>query len=281
MFNPTNNLSQQKHAKFPDFLGQRIAESFDVLNLGVVRTQKTVQSYGNYRSWNGREGQFADVEDESGVRTPPLWPGSPPRRPNHYRCLSPASKAQAIERGQRELMELVSKMPESCYELSLKDLVEQPMMEVKQETTAVDKDNYSRKTEGKKKKKKNEKKAQISRSGSIDNGGFLLKMVFPVSLGSKKKKTKNDSNSTSNCNSKVSPRPSFSDASAKVEEKEWWKKTFSGPSEIESCGSSINSRSTKSSRSSSCSSSTSTDSRRHGMGNCCSFIRTRKSDTSE
>ncbi|GKU98386.1 hypothetical protein SLEP1_g11397 [Rubroshorea leprosula] len=273
MFDPNPNLSQQKHVHFPDFLGQ----SFDALNLGVVRTQKTVQGYGNYRSWNGREGRFGDGEDESGVRTPPLWPGSPPRKPNHYRCLSPSSKAQAIARGQRELMEMVSKMPESCYELSLRDLVEQPMVEAKQESTAVTEDNYRREKE--EMKKTNVKKAQITRTGSIDNGGFLLKMVFPVSFGSKKKKKKNDSNS--NSKSKVSPRPSVSDASVKAEDKEWWKKRFSGSSESESGGSSIHSRSTKSSRSSSCSSSSSTASRRHGMGGCCSFIGSRKSNISE
>ncbi|GLT34274.1 hypothetical protein SLA2020_087980 [Shorea laevis] len=273
MFDPNPNLSQQKHVHFPDFLGQSVG----ALNLGVVRTQKTVQGFGNYRSWNGREGRFGDGEDESGVRTPPLWPGSPPRKPNHYRCLSPSSKAQAIARGQRELMEMVSKMPESCYELSLRDLVEQPMVEAKQESTAVTEDNYRREKE--EKKKKSVKKAQITRSGSIDNGGFLLKMVFPVSYGSKKKKKKNDSNS----NSKVSPRPSVSDASVKAEDKEWWKKKFSGSSESESGGSSIHSRSTKSSRSSSCSSSSSSSaaSRRHGMGGCCSFIGSGKSNISE
>lgn len=190
------------------------------------------------------------VEDESGICSPPLWNSSPPKSPhqrkNYYRCLSPASKTQAIARGQRELMEMVNNMPESCYELSLKDLVEHhPRVEVGQEKRAEERKLMSNKKNVH--NRKVDKKGQVKRSGTIDSGGFYLKMVFPISLGSKKGK-KNES-LVSNSSNKVSPRTSVSDGSAN---KEWWKKkNLSGSGgESDSGVSSINSGSMKSSGSS-------------------------------
>ncbi|XP_047942678.1 uncharacterized protein LOC125189443 [Salvia hispanica] len=60
--------------------------------------------------------------DDSGAISPPLWRNrsSSPSLP----LLSPDSRAQAIARGRSELMEMVRHMPESSYELSLKDIVE-------------------------------------------------------------------------------------------------------------------------------------------------------------
>ncbi|XVF64438.1 hypothetical protein PTKIN_Ptkin09bG0169700 [Pterospermum kingtungense] len=277
-----------------DHLGRRSSDSYDSyvhdMNYDDSRTQQTAPNFANYRGWNSVEGRFGAetsmVEDVSGVSTPPLWRTSPSRSHPHrqsinYRCLSPSSKAQAIARGQRELMEMVSRMPESCYELSLKDLVEhQHVLETKQESFAegrgvVCEDAY-KKEMGKKKKKQTNPKPQIKRSGSIDNGGFLLKMVFPISLGSKKKKKKNDS--STNYNSKLSSKPMASDASSKSVDKEWWKKR-SGSSESESGGSSINSGSTKSNRSSSSSSSCrsiSISSRRRRRSGCLAFLLARK-----
>ena len=268
MLDPGTELPKS-HLSSSDHIGRRLNDGYDSYDHAMnydSRVQKTAQNYSNYRSWNSVEGRFGAetsmMEDESGVSTPPLWRTSPSRSPPHrqninYRSLSPSSKAQAIARGQRELMEMVSRMPESCYELTLKDLVEhQPMVvEPKQESFAegrgvINEDTY-KKEKGKKKQKNT--KPQINRSGSIDNGGFLLKMAFPISLGSKKKK--NDS--TTNHNSKVSSKTTVSDASGgKSVDKEWWKKR-SGSSESESGGSTKNSGSTKSGRSSSTSSSNS------------------------
>lgn len=207
-----------------------------------------------------------EEEESSGVSTPPLWRTSPHTSPhnsphtsphhrqNHYRCLSPKSKAQAIARGQRELMEMVSRMPESCYELSLKDIVEKPMVETRQEKLVQDGKTFDENTRraGAMENKRNDKNSQMKRSGSVENGGFLLKMAFPASLGSKKTKKKVDSST-----GKVSPRPSVSDGSAKGGENEWWKKRFSASvSESESGEySTTNSGSTKSTGSSSGSSS--------------------------
>ncbi|GMI82958.1 hypothetical protein like AT1G76980 [Hibiscus trionum] len=270
MFDPAAKLPKSDFS-----LSKHMGKNYD------SRVQKTAQSY---RSWN--------TMGADGTSTPPLWgtnpSPSPPRGNNiNYRCLSPSSKAQAIARGQRELMEMVSRMPESCFELTLKDLVEHrdAAVESKQESCAegrgaFNEDEYS------KEKKKNQK-PQIKRSGSIDSGGFLLKMAFPFSLGSKSKNKKETKRNGSNVNynSRVSPKPTVSDESGKGIDKEWWKKR-SGSSESDSGGSNINIGSTKSSRSSSTGSSSScgsvgNTSRRHTGNSCLAFIFNRKNKASQ
>ncbi|KAK7293806.1 hypothetical protein RJT34_16681 [Clitoria ternatea] len=97
----------------------------------------------------------------------------------------PSSKTQAIARGQRELMEMVKNMPESCYELSLKDLVERP----REENKNVDKKGHVK---------------TIRNKNNIDSGGgYYLKMMFPISFGSKKNNKKSES---SLVNKNLSPR---------------------------------------------------------------------------
>ncbi|OMO65474.1 hypothetical protein CCACVL1_21522 [Corchorus capsularis] len=265
------------------------------------RVQKTAQNYANYRGFGAQASMVEDEDDESGDSTPPLWRSSPSRSPpsphRQYRCLSPSSKAQAIARGQKELMEMVSRMPESCYELSLKDLVEhqyqhQPVnvVESRQESFAHGTNEESiNKVKKKKKKQNNQKKPQINRSGSMDNGGFLLKMVFPISLGSKKTKKKKKNESNTNQSVKISPKPTLADSSGNNKttvDKEWWKKR-SESSESESGGSTMNSGSTRSSRSSSTSSSSScrsitntTTRTRNGKNGCLDFILSRRSKAS-
>lgn len=51
--------------------------------------------------------------------------------------MSPASRTEAIVRGQRELMDMVKNMAESNYELTLKDLVEQTKTETSQEESLL------------------------------------------------------------------------------------------------------------------------------------------------
>ncbi|KAM6556224.1 hypothetical protein CsatB_003243 [Cannabis sativa] len=231
-------------------------------------------------------------DHDSGVISPRLW--SPPRSPNHqrahYRSLSPASRTQAIVRGQKEMMEMVQNMPESCYELSLRDLVEQPI--VAEARRNEDKDANISRNDSQKKRNSDfgNKGKEIRRSGTMENEGLLLKMVFPVSFGTKKKKktmvtNRNDQSISVNNSSKVSPKPFVSDGSkAGISnsscnnsgvDKEWWKKRNSVSGESESGDqSSLNSGSMKSSsgsRSSSCSSRNSS-SIRHGRGGCWGFI---------
>ncbi|CAK7346876.1 unnamed protein product [Dovyalis caffra] len=266
-----------------------------VLNYGVL-SRKTAENYGNYKGWNdmgmfGAERKDKQAE-ESGVCSPPLWRTSPPRSPqhrrNHYRSLSPSSRAQAIARGQKELMDMVSRMPEGCYELSLRDLVDQPTVvkDVKEESFSEDRSISNQEDvhilrREKEKKKRIEKKVQINRSGSIRNEGFLLKMVFPISFGSRKKKKNNNNPPIINNTLKdgrVSPRPLLSDnGSEKSVDEEWWKNKLpeSRDSESGTVLSSSNSGSSKSSGSSS-SRSNSRNSSRHRRGGCWSFIFAKK-----
>lgn len=297
MLEPGTKLLQNR-TQSTDHTGKLCTDSYDnsePRNYGP-RARKTAQNYTKYNSWNGMEVKFEPemkAVDESGICSPPLWKTSPPRSPqhraNHYRSLSPTSRTQAIARGQRELMEMVKNMPEACYELSLKDIVEQPkVLEARGRESSVSEERdlntevlYKRENS----KKRNDKRAQsqvVKRSASINNGGFYLKMVFPVSLGSKKnnnKKKKNDQSSVTNTSAKVSPKPIVQDGSSKGVDKEWWKKRISVSGESESGRSSSNSmKSTGSSSSSSSSSSRrsrSSNNRKKG-GGCWSFIRNKK-----
>lgn len=138
-------------------------------------------------------------------------------------------------------MEMVKNMPESCYELSLKDLVEHhPRMgSPKEDSCLLEDKNYDEheqavnqrvKSIRRQESKNSEKKAQILRSASMENRGLFLKVVFPVSLKSRKKKNL----MTNSTISRVSPKPEGSDKTSKNVDKDWWKKRFSGSSGSES-----------------------------------------------
>ncbi|XP_027332213.1 uncharacterized protein LOC113847356 [Abrus precatorius] len=250
-------------------------DAWGATNSDFFASKKQSKSYKNCHSYNDMEVQLGTGSkvDESGICSPPLWATSPPRsshhRKNYYRCLSPASKTQAIARGQRELMEMVKNMPESSYELSLKDLVEHPRVEVGEERKGGEKKLSNKNMHN----RKVDKKKQVKRSGNIDNGGFYLKMVFPISLGSKKKMNY-DFSVNNNSPNKVSPRTSVSDGSTKSLDKEWWKKNLSASGgESDSGISSINSGSMKSSSSSSGSSSRSNSRHEISVSSCWPFIR--------
>ncbi|XP_028757681.1 uncharacterized protein LOC114716789 isoform X2 [Neltuma alba] len=191
--------------------------------------------------------QSKEADDDSGICSPPLWRTSPPRSPqqrkNYYRSLSPASRTQAVARGQMELMEMVRNMPERTYELSLKDLVERPWVDARDENAADD-----RNPNGKRGQKRESNIRKMKKGSNVDRGGFYLKMMFPASLGSKKKK-KNES--SANGSSKVSPRHSLSEGSVKAADKDWWKKSLSASAKSDSGVSTINSGSVKSSGSNS------------------------------
>ncbi|KAG6419776.1 hypothetical protein SASPL_116288 [Salvia splendens] len=128
---------------------------------------------------------FQTSDDDSGACSPPLWKSSPstPSEPllshHHYRNLSPAARLQAIARGQRELMEMVKNMPESSYELSLKDLVEHHRIEA----------HAPPPEESPARVRRQESKRSMSRSGSlkVESRGVFLNMVLPFSLPAKKR----------------------------------------------------------------------------------------------
>ncbi|XP_019232991.1 PREDICTED: uncharacterized protein LOC109213631 [Nicotiana attenuata] len=105
---------------------------------------------------------------------------------------------------------MVKNMPESCFELYLKDLVDQPTIAFesqinKEKNQVVQHSVKIKRQESSNMNKKNNnqiKKDKMMRSKNIDNGGMFLNMVSPVPLRPKKKK-KNSANTTN----KVSPKP--------------------------------------------------------------------------
>ncbi|CAO2834259.1 unnamed protein product [Amaranthus hypochondriacus] len=241
-----------------------------------------------------------DDDQSSDPSTPQLWRSTSPKsfpsksvefpavnplncNQQSYQAMSPRSRTQAIAKGRRELMDMVRDLPETFYELSLKDIVEQKGgvdMEVKKEIDIPEekkpimavKEGKEMKKQRKngKRVKKSESKKKMVRSRSVDNGKFLLKTsVFPF-LGSRK--SKKNLNATSSF--KVAPMPKggqTSNGHVKFGEKEWWRKKSCISSESEESNG-LSSQST-SSRSSSSSSSNSSNGRRSNrlLPNCCIF----------
>ncbi|KAI4387971.1 hypothetical protein MLD38_000353 [Melastoma candidum] len=133
-------------------------------------------------------------EGDSGASTPSLWCTSPPDTPRgrgdiHPR-LSPGLRRQAILQGQRELMDMVRNMPESCYELTLKDLVDlprpppaPPRLPLEEHIKRPNLDEHH----GRRSLGNGNRTTTMGRSGSQGRGqqqeGLLLKMVFPVPVG--------------------------------------------------------------------------------------------------
>lgn len=170
------------------------------------------------------------VEDQVGAYSPPLWTRAMidfrqetstllPQN-HHYSCLSPTSRLRAIMDGRKELMEMIKDVPESSYELSLKDIVDdQQNMEDVQEKEVAEETKVKHKRENRiPQRTKNTKSSQICRIESMESEVFLLKMFLPVSLSSKKK-------AKARKNSKICPGQS-SEGSEKQARKDWWKIIF-------------------------------------------------------
>ncbi|KAF6167125.1 hypothetical protein GIB67_029763 [Kingdonia uniflora] len=198
------------------------------MNYGT-HTRRRIPNYNNY----GDPIEFRPRGEDGGpgVTSPPLWKStSPPardttavQRHNNYNNLSPASRTQAIARGRQELMEMVKHMPESCYELSLRDLVEKPKLQEVEQILAQHADTPTQK-KNRKVNKANKSKSQMLPSKSMNNGPVLLKMFLPISLRQKEKSLQTG---------KVSPRPSVREGEKGGADKEWWKKRSSVTEENE------------------------------------------------
>lgn len=130
-------------------------------------------------------------EDELSCASPPLWrPGSssyPMSTHTTYAYPYPMSaRAEDIAKGRQELMKMVEGMPESAYELSLSDLVEQKAAMQKRANEEVD--TETQKAEERSSGKQDRRKT----SGSYINGSskskgentkpFLLNIFIPKSL---------------------------------------------------------------------------------------------------
>ncbi|CAI9778061.1 unnamed protein product [Fraxinus pennsylvanica] len=214
MHNPRNEFSHT--------VDHRNGSCGDWGTAGFGRDNRNLNNQGvQFRPNQGME------EDDSGVHSPPLWknsrspakslsPSHPLLHHQNYRAFSPNSRTQAIARGQWELMEMVKNMPESSYELSLKDLVEHHRIETQDQEERLNKERNHGIQGLHQRAKKNEK---MSRKGSFDNRGLFLKMSFPISLKTKKK---------NNVVNKVLPKPEGST------DKDWWMKRFAGSSDSDS-----------------------------------------------
>ncbi|PHU28226.1 hypothetical protein BC332_00319 [Capsicum chinense] len=181
--------------------------------------------------------------DQSGVSSPPLWKNTSSRSHDHsfqnsinHRLNSPSLRALAIAQGQWELMEMVKNMPESCYELSLKDLVEKNDQEQclinKEEGSFTSTNDHqeqvvqqrvrSIKRQESSNMNGDQKKGKVMRNESFEDKGSFLKVFFPI------------------------PPKLLAEGGTDKSEKDWWKKRFSCSSESDSSktGSSSNSEST-------------------------------------
>ncbi|CAI9266640.1 unnamed protein product [Lactuca saligna] len=222
---------------------------------------------GSGAAAGGIQFRLETMDEDSGVCSPPLWRSlSPPDSPvrfNNQRPLSPSSRAQAIARGQREIMEMVENMPETSYELSLKDIVEQrrelvtdvsvdetQSMEEGEERSILSsgQTGSQRRTKSKKgsvkRQESNKSGRVIVKNGSINhNKGLMINMFFPFTFGSKQRNSIRTSTSFGNSSNhgagvKFSPKPELLDKSAGGGgdgRDRWWKK-FTGSSDNESLG---------------------------------------------
>lgn len=239
-----------------DFWGQQRTRSHDACGFSSFAEAEELQA------------QTIDHEDGCGACSPPLWTSTTPLLPGDhcYSYPSPRSRLQAIMDGRKEIMEMIKDLPESSYELSLKDIVDEQTSLEQQKLEAGHKDGVMacRSLNSDKRKEQRRKKCtnrQISRSQSMDTGVFLLKTFVPVSWGLKRRST------TSN-RSKVSPRPLMEAPEKAVDHKGWWKSL--------SMGDGKNSRSSSSNSSSSTGSTTSIRNRHEDMSftpSCWSFFK--------
>ncbi|KAF5933935.1 hypothetical protein HYC85_030106 [Camellia sinensis] len=103
MFDPKTKLvGNHVHSFNPTEHPNDNYDSWGTMNFDPT-ARKTPPNYENHRNWNGEGVQFRpeNMEDETGVCSPPLWRTSQPTSPVHtchpqknYRYLSPNSRAQ-------------------------------------------------------------------------------------------------------------------------------------------------------------------------------------------
>ncbi|KAI7736735.1 hypothetical protein M8C21_023966 [Ambrosia artemisiifolia] len=105
-----------------------------------------------------------------------------------YDCSSPSTKER------NKILEMMNNLPESCQELSLKDIVIDH--DVEKQTSTVDQKSDMK--TGLKDRKTIKRERPISRSVSLDTGVFMLKMFNPISCGVKKSQSASRMSSNSN-----------------------------------------------------------------------------------
>lgn len=129
-------------------------------------------AFGEWSGWHCDNDRISDRHNE------PDWLA----KMHTQSSLEGFPQAEAIARYKKQMLEMVKDMPEDAYELSLRDLVELPRIaRAARESPARERLQKSRQKERVKKAARGH-----SRSGSVENGGFLLKMFFPMPSSGKK-----------------------------------------------------------------------------------------------
>lgn len=176
---------------------QRPSTGDSEFNFWGARKSMHVKNFSDHISGGDKEFGAQAHLDQDGfeVYSSPSWEANTLKNINYESFpLLPQnydSATQPISESRRKLMEMIHNMPESCYELSLKDIVDEQhgqQEEVADEIVIKDRSFHSdTAAQTKKQDKKKFKIGQLSRSRSMENETFLIKMFFPTSLGSNKK----------------------------------------------------------------------------------------------
>lgn len=166
--------------------------SFHSPSLSELRCKSTTEfTFCNVLDVN--DNKILNIDETPSLFSPSFGPKS---IYSGHNCSSPSTEAR------NKILEVMNNLPESCHELSLKDIVQddlgnlRPMVE--QETSLL------KTGPGFKSKKLIDRKRPISRSVSLDTGVFMLKMFIPSSFSKKKSKSSprmySNNNSFSNNN---------------------------------------------------------------------------------
>ncbi|XP_073013008.1 uncharacterized protein [Typha latifolia] len=221
---------------------------------------------------------------DSDTPSPPLWKSSKlpvarsaetsPVHSSHHEHHYLTPRAQTIAKYRQEMLNMVQDMPETAYELSLRDIVESPLPRIarrEEEMELIKEKNEQRVVQKKKEKKKEVRR--IARSESLDTG-LLIKMFLPLSVGGRK------SLSSSGTCRKVSPKPTVAEGQKcgadKNKDAVWWKKN-----EFSDTSSSRTSSTNSTNSSISSSSNNSNRSRSRKMSGCYSFFHKNKGKARE
>ncbi|GER35273.1 hypothetical protein STAS_11543 [Striga asiatica] len=174
--------------------------------------EKLLKDHHDYTDPDG-DGLNFDVpkhlQDQFGDFSPPFWPRT---KPSDMR----QENSALLPNGRKEMMDMVKDMPESSYELSLKDIVngQQTMDEVQVKEVVAKSKKMKHKMERKIPVSNN---CQISRTESMESEVYLVKLFLPLSLSfSKKTKTRKDSKICSG-------QSQTSEGSRRRANKDWWK----------------------------------------------------------
>jgi hypothetical protein len=147
----------------------------------------------------------------SGTPSPQLWAPHHSQHPNRRQYPASAgsspSRAQAIAGYRREMLDLVRGLPESAYELSLRDIVEHRHPSTSSPPSSTphlppSSSNTEPAKQGRRRRK--QRSRSLERSVSLDTG-LLVKFFVPLCIRAGKKK--------------VSPKPDAKDAAKKEKNK--------------------------------------------------------------